>query len=109
MVEAPTRRPRITLATRAILAELAADPEAHRYGLDLGTTTGLPSGTVHPILARLEGLGWVESGWEEVEPRDVGRPRRRYYRLTPEGARSAERALATRPRPTRARTAKGLT
>jgi len=101
----------MTLATRSILDELAVDTEAHRYGLDLGTATGLPSGTVHPILARLEGLGWVESGWEEVDPRAVGRPRRRYYRLTPEGARAAERALATRPwpGPARPRTAKGLT
>ncbi len=98
----------MTLATRAILDEFAVDPQAHRYGLDLGRTTRLPSGTVHPILARLEGVGWVESGWEEVDPRDVGRPRRRYYRLTPEGARAAERALAGRPRQAMARAAKGL-
>ena len=53
-------------------------------------TAGLPSGTIHPILGRLERLGWVESRWEDIDPSQAGRPARRYYRLTTDGI---ERAL----------------
>ena len=60
----------------------------------LGTAAGLPSGTVHPILARLETVGWLESRWEEIDPRAEGRPARRYYHLTPDGIELARSALA---------------
>ena len=61
------------------------------YGLDIVTSTGLPSGTVYPTLARLKRSGLVTSRWEDqrVAERE-GRPRRRYYQLTADG----ERALA---------------
>jgi PadR family transcriptional regulator, regulatory protein PadR len=49
---------------------------------------------VHPILARLETVGWLESRWEEIDPRVEGRPARRYYRLTPDGMELAPSALA---------------
>jgi PadR family transcriptional regulator, regulatory protein PadR len=45
-------------------------------------------------LARFEGLGWLESRWEDIEPAEEGRPRRRYYRLTENGAERARIALA---------------
>jgi PadR family transcriptional regulator PadR len=48
---------------------------------------------VHPILARLEGCGWIESRWEDQDPHQVGRPRRRYYRPTPDGVVYIARAL----------------
>jgi hypothetical protein len=53
-----------------------------KYGLQIVAVVGLPSGTVHPILVRLDGLGWLESRWENHDPREQGRPQRRYYRLT---------------------------
>lgn len=53
-----------------------------------------PSGTIHPILARLEQAGWLESRWEEIDPSEKGRPRRRYYRFTSDGAALACTALA---------------
>jgi hypothetical protein len=59
-----------------------------------GPAAGLPSGTVHPILARLETVGWLESRWEEIDPRVEGRPARRYYRLTSDGMELARTALA---------------
>ena len=64
------------------------------YGLQICRAAELPSGTIHPILARLEGIDWLESRWEEADPRHEGRPRRRYYRLTPDGAERARLALA---------------
>ena len=47
--------------------------------MEIGTAAGLPSGTVHPILARLETVGWLTSRWEDINPRTEGRPARRYY------------------------------
>ena len=46
-------------------------------------------------MARLETVGWVESSWEDPEQsiRD-GRPRRRYYQLTRDGAEQSRLALA---------------
>ena len=88
----------MTLATQLVLGALLADPSRDHYGLELGGAAGLPSGTIHPILARLEGLGWLESSWEDVDPRVEGRPARRYYRLSAAGAESARAALARVPR-----------
>ena len=87
--------PRMTLPTQLVLRTLLADPAREMYGLQICTDAGLPSGTIHPILARLEGLGWLESRWEDdVSAREEGRPRRRYYWLTSDGAEKARVALA---------------
>jgi DNA-binding PadR family transcriptional regulator len=79
-------------ATVAILKSIL---EGHRFGLDVMDATGLPSGTVYPTLARMEARSYVESEWEDpgVAKAD-GRPRRRYYRVTPEGAQAVAEALA---------------
>lgn len=74
---------RMTHATALVLRGLDA---GHAYGFDLMDATGLPSGTVYPILRRLEEAGLVRGAWEESESaEDRGRPRRRYYELTAEG------------------------
>ena len=85
--------PRMTLPTQLVLRALIADPTREMYGLEIGRLAELPSGTIHPILARLEGYGWLESRWENLDPAREGRPRRRYYRLTPDGVAHAARAL----------------
>lgn len=69
------------------------EPTREMYGLEICKAAGLPSGTLHPILARLEGCGWLTSHWEDIEPAEGGRPRRRYYHLSPEGAERARAAL----------------
>ena len=84
----------MTIATQLVLGVLLADPTRELYGLEIGDQAALPSGTIHPILARLEGLGGVESEWEDIDPRVEGRPQRRYYRLTASGADSARDAVA---------------
>lgn len=70
---------------------LGAIRSGTRYGLDIVTRTGLPSGTVYPTLGRLKRSGLVKARWEDqrIAERE-GRPRRRYYELTPAG----EHALA---------------
>jgi PadR family transcriptional regulator PadR len=88
------RQPRMTGPTRGVLEIFLSEPLTDRYGLELGSALGLPSGTIHPILARLEGVGWLASGWEDVDPSVAGRPARRYYRLTSQGQAAAAQALA---------------
>ncbi len=89
----------MTIPTQRVLETLLADPRRELYGLEIGSAAGLRSGTVHPILARLEGYGWLSSRWEEVDPSAEGRPPRRYYRLTADGAQAARAALARAYRP----------
>ncbi|MGO8958694.1 MAG: PadR family transcriptional regulator [Streptosporangiaceae bacterium] len=87
--------PRMTLPTQLVLRAMLADPMQEKYGLQICAEAGLPSGTIHPILARFEHLGWLESSWEdEANAHEEGRPRRRYYRLTEDGAERACLALA---------------
>jgi len=87
---------RMTLQTQLVLRELLAEPGRERYGLEMCDLAGLPSGTVYPILARLEQAGWLESAWEDPALHEAaGRPRRRFYRVTPDGAEQARAALAT--------------
>ncbi|TYB36952.1 PadR family transcriptional regulator [Micromonospora sp. AP08] len=85
----------MTPQTVDVLRALLAKPTKPKYGRELGQELGLKSGTLHPILARLEHAGLVESFWEEpAAHEDQGRPRRRYYRFTPDGAERARLALA---------------
>jgi len=92
----------MTIPTQLVLRALLEDPQRELYGVEVGAAAGLPSGTVHPILARLEGLRWLESRWEEIDTRAAARPARRYYRLTADGVQSARAALARAYRPSRA-------
>jgi PadR family transcriptional regulator PadR len=89
-----TPRPRMTVPTQLVLRALLVDPTQELYGLEIGDAAGLASGTVHPILARLEGVGWLTSTWEDIDPAAAGRPARRYYRLTASGADESRAALA---------------
>ena len=93
--------PRMTIPTQLVLRAMLEDPTRELYGLEIGVAAGLPSGTVHPILARLEGLSWLESRWEQIDASVEGRPARRYYRLTAAGVESARSALARAYRPSR--------
>jgi PadR family transcriptional regulator, regulatory protein PadR len=89
----------MTIPTQRVLEALLDDPRRELYGLELGEVAELRSGTVHPILARLEGVGWLTSRWEEIDPQVEGRPPRRYYRLTADGVLAARAALARAYRP----------
>ncbi|WP_235498206.1 PadR family transcriptional regulator [Frankia sp. R43] len=82
----------MTPATLDVL-EVLLDDEVEPYGLAIAKKAGLATGSVFPILARLERLGWVASDWE-----DTDRPgaRRRLYRFTPDGMAGARVLLAER-------------
>jgi DNA-binding PadR family transcriptional regulator len=104
-------RTRLSPQTSAVLEALAADRGRWRHGYDVLRATGLKSGSLYPILMRLDERGWLEAAWEEDAP--VGRPRRHLYRLTPAGAqaleadrKSADRVTEGRVRRERASAAK---
>ena len=92
---------RMTHPTALILSAL---DRGYRYGFDIMDATGLPSGTVYPVLRRLEDARLVRSVWEaQREAHEDGRPRRRLYELTKAGRDAAaeaeervERLLAAR-------------
>jgi PadR family transcriptional regulator PadR len=86
--------PRMTLPTQLVLRAMLAEPTREMYGLEICGEAGLPSGTIHPILARFERLGWLESSWEDIDASAEGRPRRRYYKMTEDRAERARIALA---------------
>ncbi|MFD9947271.1 PadR family transcriptional regulator [Nonomuraea sp. NPDC059022] len=87
--------PRMTLQTMLVLKEMLSDPAKRCYGLELCEKTGQPSGTIYPILARLEReFGWIERDKEPAaEHLAQGRRARYYYRLTEQGALRARAAL----------------
>lgn len=53
--------PRLTPATVNVPQVLPADPARDVYGLEMRADVALPSGTVHPILERLQ-AGRVSAG-----------------------------------------------
>ena len=86
---------RLTHTTTLVLVALA---RGTRHGFDLLDETGLQSGTVYPILRRLESAGLVRSRWEAVQrARAEGRPPRRYYELSGAGAEVLRDAVALHP------------
>jgi DNA-binding PadR family transcriptional regulator len=78
---------------RVFLDAFNEDVRAEMAGTELMRLTRLASGTLYPILLRFEKAGLLESRWEEQAPERLGRPRRRFYRLTQAGAQVAHDAL----------------
>ena len=69
---------------------------AHTMREQRGSKALTGHGTLYKALGRLEEFGLLSSRGEEL-PAAEGRPRRRLYELTGEGARVAERVRADRP------------
>lgn len=75
----------LSLATVIVLDAIASRV---RHGFDIMDATRLPSGTVYPILGRLERDGYVRSRWEPMATAArEKRPPRRYYEITAAGAK----------------------
>ena len=97
---------RVTPATLDVLEALMG-PDEELYGLKIAQNAGRKAGSVYPILARLEEAGWVESSWEREE-RDERGPRRRFYRLCPDGLAGARALLTERRGGVRQRTGEAV-
>lgn len=85
---------RLTQPTLKALRFLLETPREGRSGAEISKATKVGSGTLYPMLARLETAGWLSSEWELVNPSEVGRPRRRFYKLTAVGQKHTSAALA---------------
>jgi PadR family transcriptional regulator PadR len=81
----PARDVRLSLQTLRVLEAFLDHPTDQLSGADVQKRSGIASGTLYPILLRLESAGWFVSRWESVDPSSAGRPRRRLYRFTPGG------------------------
>jgi PadR family transcriptional regulator PadR len=83
----------------ALSLQRAGHPTFHGFGLAQsmrerrGSRSLTAHGTLYKALGRLEEFGLLASHWEDAAAAE-GRPRRRLYELTGEGARTAERARA---------------
>lgn len=88
--------PRISPETLLVLERFLERPTDWRYGYELSQVTGLKSGTLYPILMRLEKCALLEACWVATEE---GVPPRHTYRLTPRGLALVRTKLAeARPR-----------
>jgi PadR family transcriptional regulator, regulatory protein PadR len=85
--------PRITTQSLKVLGALMSSGMEELSGSEIARGTKLASGTLYPILFRLEQAGWLESRWEEADPHKLGRPRRRLYKITGIGAKNATDAF----------------
>ena len=86
--------PRLSKQGLVILHLFTDRPTVALAGSDIVKAAGVLSGTAYQILFRLEQAGWLTSEWERVEPAEIGRPRKRLYRLTALGERKSRAALS---------------
>jgi PadR family transcriptional regulator PadR len=101
----PRRKPGTLLPLEAEILEAAlsmlrgGQPNFHGFALaqriraESGSRSLTAHGTLYKALGRLEQFGLLTSQWEDGAAVE-GRPRRRLYELTRQGAEVAERALA---------------
>jgi PadR family transcriptional regulator, regulatory protein PadR len=89
------RNVRMSLQTLRVLEAFLENPTEQLSGAEVHQKCSIASGTLYPILLRLESAGWFVSKWESIDPSSVGRPRRRLYRLTTTGLRRASEVFAS--------------
>lgn len=81
------RKRTLSRHARILLATLLDAQGRWKHGYELAGSTGLKSGTLYPLLIRLEAQGYLEAEWQP--PVISGRPPRHAYRLTAAGERLA--------------------
>jgi PadR family transcriptional regulator PadR len=89
------RNVRMSLQTLRVLEAFLENPTDELSGADVQKRSSIASGTLYPILLRLESAGWFVSRWETIDPVSAGRPRRRLYRLTASGLSRASEVFAS--------------
>ena len=78
-----TRSRALSAHARNVLAILAEAAPGWCHGYELCRRAGIKSGTLYPLLIRLEAQDYLEAEWQE--PAEAGRPPRHAYRLTAAG------------------------
>ena len=87
-----TRKRALSSTARALLAALLEARGRWSYGYELASLTGIKSGTLYPLLIRLEAQGYLQAEWQP--PVASGRPPRHAYRLTAAGQKMARAETA---------------
>ena len=82
-----TRLRALSPHARMVLAVLLDARGGWSHGYELARLAGLKSGTLYPLLIRLEAQGYLEAEWQP--PSEGGRPPRHAYRLTASGVQLA--------------------
>lgn len=90
------RSRRASPQTIEVMVAIARRGGSWAYGYDIARETGLKSGSLYPILARLAEQGWLIAKWEEAAA--PGRPARHLYRLTSTGTTTVRELEAARTR-----------
>lgn len=72
---------------RNVLAIMADAGNEWRHGYDLCQQGQIKSGTLYPLLIRLQAQGYLDAEWQT--PAEAGRPPRHAYRLTAAGRQLA--------------------
>lgn len=72
---------------RMILDALLNASGQWSHGYELARLANVKSGTLYPLLIRLEAQGYLEAEWQQ--PVEGGRPPRHAYRLTASGVQLA--------------------
>ncbi|MBW7964965.1 PadR family transcriptional regulator [Bradyrhizobium sp. BR 10261] len=86
------KEPRLSKQTISVLSALLTTAELS--GSEIAKQTALASGSLYPILYRLEEVGWLASRWEADDPASLGRPRKRFYRITAAGQRKVAQVIS---------------
>ena len=84
---------RITVPFTKVLSTFVSHSKQQYSGADICRQTGLKSGTVYPMLLKMAENGWLKDEWEKVDPKKVGRPKRRMYLLTEKGYSQGHKIL----------------
>jgi len=85
---------RISDETAAVLKLFMVDPDREWFGLDIVREAKIQSGSLYPILHRLEGRSILTSAWEpQSEAIEHKRRPRCLYRLDPRGGERARLML----------------
>lgn len=88
-----TKEPRVSAKGLKVLHAFVEAGNSELSGADIAERTRILSGTLYPILLRFKSAGWLRDRWEDDDPIELGRPKRRYYKLTAEGQAAYRRNL----------------
>jgi DNA-binding PadR family transcriptional regulator len=84
---------RLSFQALRVLRSFLNRPTDELTGAEIVRASGMASGTVYPLLLRFERNKLLESRWEVGDPVELGRPRRRYYKITAHGQAVVREAL----------------
>jgi PadR family transcriptional regulator PadR len=78
-------RPYVTRTFLDVLEAFLESNPVPLTGAAICRSKGMATGTVYPMLVRLQQRGWLTSELEDIDPKIAGRPQRRFYRLSTRG------------------------